>query len=217
MFHRMCAGIVAGAVALVGLAPMASASMPEQPPRRPAVATVRPGDTLSELAGHDWATVCALAVAHHNITSCELIYPGERIRIRVTAAERRRVHAWLAALPAPPPPAVHRAARPRVVAAVAHAPTLHRAPRARAAPSPAGVWSAIAACESGGNWAINTGNGYYGGLQFSAGTWLAMGGGAYAPRADLASPAEQVAVAQRTLAAQGWGAWPACSARLGLR
>jgi LysM repeat protein len=71
-------------------------------------------------------------------------------------------------------------------------------------------WSGVAQCESGGNWSINTGNGYYGGLQFSASTWSAYGGGAYAPRADLASPAEQIAVAERVLAGQGIGAWPTC-------
>ena len=71
-------------------------------------------------------------------------------------------------------------------------------------------WSGVAQCESGGNWSINTGNGYYGGLQFSASTWSAYGGGAYAPRADLASPAEQIAVAERVLVGQGIGAWPTC-------
>jgi LysM repeat protein len=71
-------------------------------------------------------------------------------------------------------------------------------------------WSGVAQCESGGNWHINTGNGYYGGLQFSHSTWLAYGGGAYAPRADLATPAQQIAVAERTLAGQGIGAWPTC-------
>ena len=71
-------------------------------------------------------------------------------------------------------------------------------------------WTGVAQCESGGNWSINTGNGYYGGLQFSASTWSAYGGGAYAPRADLASPAEQIAVAERVLVGQGIGAWPTC-------
>ncbi|MFI1164275.1 transglycosylase family protein [Streptomyces sp. NPDC020801] len=78
-----------------------------------------------------------------------------------------------------------------------------------------GVWDRIAQCESGGNWHINTGNGYYGGLQFAAGTWRAYGGGAYAPRADQASRAQQIAVAARVQQAQGWGAWPVCSARAG--
>lgn len=79
------------------------------------------------------------------------------------------------------------------------------------------VWDAIAACESGGNWSINTGNGYHGGLQFNPGTWAAYGGTAYAPTADLATREQQIAIAERTQAAQGWGAWPACTARLGLR
>ncbi|MFD4791732.1 transglycosylase family protein [Streptomyces sp. NPDC058459] len=78
-----------------------------------------------------------------------------------------------------------------------------------------GVWDRIAQCESGGNWHINTGNGYYGGLQFSAGTWRAYGGGAYAATADQASRGAQIAVASRVQRAQGWGAWPVCSGRAG--
>jgi hypothetical protein len=69
-------------------------------------------------------------------------------------------------------------------------------------------------CESGGNWSINTGNGYYGGLQFSAGTWAGFGGTEYAPRADLASKSQQIAIAERVLAVQGPGAWPTCGANL---
>ena len=76
------------------------------------------------------------------------------------------------------------------------------------------VWDRVAACESGGNWSINTGNGYYGGLQFSSSTWLAYGGGAYAPRADLAAKSQQIAVAEKVLAAQGPGAWPVCGRNL---
>ena len=78
------------------------------------------------------------------------------------------------------------------------------------------TWDRLAQCESGGNWHINTGNGYYGGLQFSAGTWSAQGGGRYASRADLATREEQIIVAERVLRSQGWGAWPACSSALGL-
>jgi LysM repeat protein len=76
------------------------------------------------------------------------------------------------------------------------------------------VWDRLARCESGGNWATNTGNGYSGGLQFSSGTWRANGGSG---SPHTASRAEQIRVAQRVQASQGWGAWPACSARLGLR
>jgi resuscitation-promoting factor RpfA len=78
------------------------------------------------------------------------------------------------------------------------------------------TWNRLAQCESGGNWRINTGNGYYGGLQFAAGTWRGFGGRQYASRADLATKAEQIAVAERVLRAQGWRAWPACSRKLGL-
>jgi resuscitation-promoting factor RpfA len=73
-----------------------------------------------------------------------------------------------------------------------------------------GEWDKVAACESGGNWAINTGNGYQGGLQFSPGTWSGHGGGEYAPAAHLASKEEQIAVAERVLGSQGRGAWPSC-------
>jgi uncharacterized protein YabE (DUF348 family) len=75
-------------------------------------------------------------------------------------------------------------------------------------------WDAVAACESGGNWSINTGNGYYGGLQFSGSTWLSNGGGVYASRADLASKAEQIAIATKLYAARGSAPWPVCGARL---
>ncbi|AMO88352.1 DUF3235 domain-containing protein [Corynebacterium simulans] len=88
------------------------------------------------------------------------------------------------------------------------------APTASAAPD--SDWDRLAQCESGGNWAINTGNGYYGGLQFSGQTWSAFGGGQYAPTANQATREQQIAVAEKILASQGWGAWPACSASLGL-
>jgi resuscitation-promoting factor RpfB len=82
-------------------------------------------------------------------------------------------------------------------------------------PSTGGLnWDAVAACESGGNWAINTGNGFYGGLQFDSGTWLSNGGGAYAPRADLASREQQIAVATRLYNARGSSPWPVCGANL---
>ena len=79
------------------------------------------------------------------------------------------------------------------------------------------TWDALAQCESGGNWAINTGNGYYGGLQFSSSTWQAYGGGAYASTANLASREQQIAIAEKVRAATGgYGSWPACSQSLGL-
>ncbi|WP_197517819.1 resuscitation-promoting factor [Mycobacterium sp. E796] len=77
------------------------------------------------------------------------------------------------------------------------------------------IWDAIAGCEAGGNWAINTGNGYYGGVQFDQGTWERNGGLRFAPRADLATREEQIAIAEVTRQRQGWGAWPVCSGRAG--
>ena len=79
------------------------------------------------------------------------------------------------------------------------------------------TWDALAACESSGNWAINTGNGFYGGVQFDQRTWERHGGLRYAPRADLATREEQIAIAEVTQARQGWGAWPVCSVRVGAR
>ena len=73
-----------------------------------------------------------------------------------------------------------------------------------------GEWDQVARCESGGNWAINTGNGYQGGLQFAAGTWRGHGGAEFAPAAHLATKEEQILVAERVLASQGRGAWPVC-------
>jgi resuscitation-promoting factor RpfA len=81
---------------------------------------------------------------------------------------------------------------------------------AQAAAAPDSEWDRVAACESGGNWAINTGNGYHGGLQFSQGTWASHGGGEYASSANQATREQQIAVAERVLATQGRGAWPVC-------
>jgi resuscitation-promoting factor RpfB len=79
------------------------------------------------------------------------------------------------------------------------------------------VWDSLSKCEAGGNWAINTGNGFYGGVQFDQNTWERQGGLRYAPRADLATREEQIAIAEVTRARQGWGAWPVCSGRIGAR
>ena len=78
----------------------------------------------------------------------------------------------------------------------------------------ASEWDAVAQCESGGNWSINTGNGYYGGLQFSASTWAGYGGTRYAATADQATKAQQIEIAEKVLAGQGKGAWPVCGTGL---
>lgn len=83
-------------------------------------------------------------------------------------------------------------------------------------PSDGSVWDRLASCESGNNWSINTGNGFYGGLQFDYSTWLSNGGGAYAPRADLATREQQIDIAERVRAGRGFSPWPACANKLGL-
>ncbi len=110
--------------------------------------------------------------------------------------------------PAPPP-----APKPAPSPAPAPAPSPAPAPP----PVSSGVWDQIAQCESGGNWSINTGNGYYGGLQFTLSTWLGYGGGAYAAYPNQASREQQIAVATRVRDAAGnYGAWPVCAANAGL-
>ncbi|MDG4800676.1 transglycosylase family protein [Micromonospora sp. WMMD980] len=110
-----------------------------------------------------------------------------------------------------------RRRRTLVAALVAGAATGAAALFGPAAPASAASvnWDAVARCESGGNWHINTGNGYYGGLQFSQGTWNGHGGRKYAARADLASRSEQITVAERVLDGQGIGAWPVCGKKAG--
>lgn len=105
-----------------------------------------------------------------------------------------------------------RAARNSVVAASAAAATIGLfAGTAQTANADTGHnWAGVAQCESSGNWHINTGNDFYGGLQFTESTWLAYGGGNYASRADLATESAQIAVAEKVLAGQDIGAWPVC-------
>jgi hypothetical protein len=94
-------------------------------------------------------------------------------------------------------------------AAARRSPAVRAAARPRSSETGTTSWDRIAQCESGGDWAINTGNGYFGGLQFTTQTWLGAGGGAYAPRADLATREEQIAVASGLSLSN----WPVCGSR----
>ncbi len=179
--------------------------------------TVRAGDTLSAIAAHeygraaDWPTVWW--ANRHQVKNPSLITTGQRLTLPASGT----VAPWLAraasaAIPsAAPAPAA--AGSSSATPAASSAPADPAPAPAPAASSAGGVnWSAIAACESGGNWSADTGNGFYGGLQFTEGTWLGYGGGQYASSANLASAADQIAVAERVLAGQGIGAWPVCGA-----
>ncbi|MFD5784362.1 transglycosylase family protein [Streptomyces sp. NPDC126933] len=107
--------------------------------------------------------------------------------------------------------AVRYATLAGMTGAVVAAPLIGATSASAATPS---EWDQVAQCESGGNWSINTGNGFYGGLQFTTSTWAAYGGSAYAARADQASKSQQIAVAEKVLAGQGKGAWPSCGVNL---
>ena len=106
-------------------------------------------------------------------------------------------------------------ARIGIAAAALTAPLVLAAP-ALASPTHQDPWDAVAACESGGNWSTNTGNGYSGGLQFAPSTWRSYGGGAYSSTASGATRAQQITIAEKVLHAQGWKAWPTCSKRAGV-
>ena len=184
----------------------------------PASYTVHQGDTLSAIAAHnygnsaDWPAVWW--ANRHQVRNPNVLLVGQRLRLpasgHVTAAI---AHAAQAAIPAPPPPSP--APAPTTSVSYSQPDPSTAAPVSSAAPASSGSgvnWNAIAACESGGDWSISTGNGFYGGLQFTQQTWLGYGGGQYAASANLATPSEQIAVAQRVLAGQGIGAWPVCGA-----
>ena len=117
------------------------------------------------------------------------------------------------ATPAPADAATPSAQAPAMPPATAPSAAQAGAPVAPA-DTPVSTWDKVAQCESGGNWTTSTGNGFHGGLQFTASTWRSFGGSGMPHQA---SRTEQIAVAERVLAAQGWKAWPACSHKLGLR
>ena len=173
----------------------------------PVMVVVQKGDNLSKIAVAHETTYHRIFDANTSIANPDLIHPGDQLRIPRADEELTKRELPVTAIERP---------------VVAPAPKAASAPRVstpRPAPTPVGsvsgsVWDSLARCESGGNWAINTGNGYYGGLQFSLSSWRAVGGSGYPHQA---SREEQIARGEMLLARQGWGAWPACTAKLGLR
>lgn len=166
--------------------------------------TVQNGDTLSSIAqdhlGSANAWPAIWQINQVALANPDAITPGETLLIPPRGT--------------PVPPAPHVAAAPVATPAPAR-PVAAPVRQTTVAPvvSMPINWDLVAQCESGGNWAINTGNGFYGGLQFDIPTWLANGGGAYAPRADLASRAAQIDIANRLFAARGRSPWPVCGYR----
>lgn len=156
--------------------------------------------------------------ANPQLSATWLERPGITIRIPVCGTELRR-----RTLPKPPPPPEPEPEPEPEAAAADQADAAEQAPEPEPEPEPkqgsqapavpTGVWDRLAGCESGGDWSINTGNGYYGGLQFSESSWRAVGGTGL-PHQH--SREEQILRGKKLQAIQGWGAWPACSAKLGL-
>ena len=155
---------------------------------------VKPGENLSMIGEAHATTPTRLFDANTQIKDPNFIYPGDTIRI---PAANEQLPSRVVV-----PVAVQTSQRPAVAAARPGVGTID-----------GGVWDRLAQCESGGNWAINTGNGFYGGLQFTAATWHAVGGSGLP---NQASKAEQIMRGQILQARSGWGQWPACAAKLGL-
>jgi LysM repeat protein len=168
--------------------------------------TVRPGDTLSGIAKQFGVpTWRAIHSANPSITNPDLIFVGQKLYV----PSKGDVQA--PAKQAKVSTAKKTSTKVNAKKASAKKSTVRTAASTSAGSS---VWDRLAMCESSGNWAINTGNGFYGGLQFTLSSWRAVGG---TGMPHQASKAEQIARAKKLQAIQGWGAWPACSKKLGLR
>lgn len=184
------------AVANTSLASAQNAPQPATENTNPVIVVVQPGDTLISIAGGHDTTYVRLFNANGSIVDPDKIAPGDQIRIPDNNEQ----------LPERALPSV----TPEQPAAPAPSPK-------EAAPAPAsaddGVWDKIALCESNGNWSINTGNGYYGGLQFTLSSWKAVGGDGMPHEA---SREEQIARGKMLQSKQGWKAWPVCSKKAGM-
>jgi len=199
-------GLVLGGIVLSTTGTTAHAQSTGEQPKKPAkqtVVTIKSGDSLSKIAKTHDTTYLRIFYANKKISDPDVIHPGQKVRIpsKNEKLKARSVPGQVKAAP---------------VQQRAYAPKPARTTAYRIVDSNinGGVWDRLAACESGGNWSINTGNGYYGGLQFSLSSWRGVGGSGYPHQA---SKAEQIRRAEILRSSGGWGHWPACSAKLGLR
>lgn len=165
---------------------------------------VEPGDSLSAIAEAHDTTYQRIFNANESVADPDVINLGQKLRI--PAADEQLPER---ALPASTAPAAESLVQPEIQTSSDVVPA---APVAET-----GVWDQLAQCESSGNWSINTGNGYSGGLQFVHSTWIANGGGNYAPMAHEATREQQIAVAETIRGKSGFNPWPACADKLGLR
>ena len=200
----LLATVLLSAVVLTFGSPVAHAATQKETKTAANMVTIQPGDNLSEIATTNGTTAQRLFDANTSIENPDLIYPGDQIRIPAKDEQ----------LTTRPMPASYVAPAAPAVEAPAATQSSYKRPQVSApAVSGGSVWDQLAQCEAGGNWAINTGNGFYGGLQFTLSSWQAVGGSGLP---SDASREEQIMRGQALQARQGWGAWPACSAKLGL-
>jgi LysM repeat protein len=179
------------------------APAPEVQPQ-PVTVAVAAGDNLTKLAEATGTSYQRLYDANPVVDNPDMIYPGQQLKVPSSDEV-------LADRPLPDNAPVEAVAAAGVATPASR---IVAEPAAAAAPVASGsVWDDLAACESGGNWAINTSNGFYGGLQFTLASWQAVGG---TGMPNEASREEQINRGQILQARGGWGNWPACSAKLGL-
>jgi len=164
-------------------------------------ASVKSGDSLSKIATRHKSNYKRIFYANKKIKNPNLIFPGQKLRIPSKTEKLKARPMGESTSPVRSYSSVKR---------TSYVPKSVPAPNYSAGST---VWDKLAACESGGNWAINTGNGYYGGLQFSLSSWRGVGGSGYPHQA---SKSEQIRRGEMLRASGGWGHWPACSAKLGL-
>lgn len=203
----VAAGLAFSTVFYVAGGSRAPAQSQNNQTEQPKVVQVQPGDYLAKIASQNNTTYPRLYAANPSIKDPDIIFPGESLRIPAPDEQ----------LESRPLPDDQKLA-PKVQKTV-QSPTT-RTTRVTASQSTlianisdGSAWDRLAQCESGGNWSIDTGNGYYGGLQFSLASWRGVGGSGYP---NKASRTEQISRAETLRERQGWRAWPACSDKLGL-
>lgn len=203
-------GVPSSSTAYAAAAPQAKAKVaqapaeaPAPPAPQPVTVTIEPGDMLVKVAEEHQTTYVRIFDANPQIADPNIIHPGDVVRIPVADE---------ALTPRPLPADAPVVAAPAAAAAAAPQP----APATAGGGVSGNTWDRLAQCEASGKWDINTGNGYYGGLQFAPGTWISNGGGQYAALPHQATKEQQIAIAERVVAGQGFNPWPGCKAKLGL-
>ncbi len=218
---------IAAISAVIGSVGQAKALSPNTPTNNVSnTVQVASGDTLSGIASIYQTTYMRLFDANPQVQNPNLIYVGETLQIpapneqlpnrlmpnQATPADTDNTAPAPSQTPEVTAPVSQTSETPPPTPPQPTPTTTATASDVSSTPGPS-VWTQLAQCESSGNWSINTGNGYYGGLQFTLSSWQSVGGSGYP---NQASESEQIALGQTLQARQGWGAWPACATKLGL-